>query len=105
MKTTVVNKVHFSEIFRYAQEKYGIGWNKCNDLFFKDGVLTYKQTDEVNFHDRILDIFYPQTITKEGFAKLTKEEILEFTNNKLAWCIIGKFMLDNNVDEIEINNS
>ena len=105
MKTVTVNKVNFSEIFHYAEKEYGIGWNPCNDLFFKEGVLTYRNVDTIYFDERVLDCFYPQDITKEDFAKLTKEEILEFKGNKLAWCIIGKFMLDNNVDEIEVDNN
>lgn len=39
------NTVNFSDIFVFAEEKFGVGWNSANDLFFNT-ILEYKRSNK-----------------------------------------------------------
>jgi len=43
----------FSEIFRWAEAKYGISWNLCNDLFFNTEVIEYRRSNDFYKFDMI----------------------------------------------------
>lgn len=46
--TRTITECGYDDIFRFAEERYGIGWNDANDLFFRGGVLRYGTLDEVH---------------------------------------------------------
>ena len=37
-----IYKTNFCDLFHYAEEHFGIGWNAANDLFFSSDFITYK---------------------------------------------------------------
>jgi hypothetical protein len=43
MKTVTKNVCDFSEVFNFADKKFGVSWNSCNDLFFRTEVLRYQR--------------------------------------------------------------
>jgi hypothetical protein len=90
MKKQKINRVDFSDIFSYAEDKFGIGWNPCNDMFFNHS-LDYKSYNE----------YYqgqPLEYIKEG----VEFDDLEF--HEKGYYIINQFMIDNNLDDIFIDN-
>lgn len=46
--TRTITECGYDDIFRFAEERYGIGWNDANDLFFRGRVLRYGTLDEVH---------------------------------------------------------
>lgn len=89
MKKKEINEVDFSEIFNYATEKFGIGWNPCNDMFFGSS-LKYKSYNEYDLGEPL-----------EWIGDKPYEE-LSFTNK--GYYIINQFMIDNELKSIFIKN-
>lgn len=85
------NVVDFPDIFHYAKEKFGVSWNEANDIFFRQEVLRYKGSNdlelwEMDEHD--LPEEYDPTDTKPG----------------RAWFILRQFMLDNKLKKLLVIN-
>lgn len=89
IKTRTVTECDFSDIFHYAEKKFGIGWNPCNDMFFGYS-LEYKSYNEYDLED-LLDNIIDQSY-----------EELSFTDK--GYYIIHQFMIDNNLKSIRIDN-
>ena len=96
------NSVSFSEIFNFASERFGVGWNPANDLFFGSEVLRYKGYDEFNLNE-IMEFtsFYNDGREVRDF---TDDEIKEMGDTDKANFIIGRFMIENNIDKLLILN-
>lgn len=91
MKTVTRNEVDFSEIFEFAEEKFNVGWNRANDMFFNHS-LNYKSHNEYSL-DECLD-FIDEDKT---FDELSEED--------KGYYIINEFIKDKKVDNIWINNN
>jgi len=92
MKT--VKQIEFSEIFHYA-EKYGVGWNEANDLFFNDPLQYGSVTDLYGGDD-----WRGYTSFWEGDQKaldFTVEEVQAMDDTDKARVIIGAFLNENNI--------
>tara|TARA_R110000868_G_scaffold372982_4_gene636857 strand:+ start:1589 stop:1948 length:360 start_codon:yes stop_codon:yes gene_type:complete len=101
--------VSYTEIFYYAEEKHGIFWNPCNDLFFIDGCINYRGTTKFYPLDMLPDA--PEyvydlgnDVLRENIMKFTtsNDEILELIKNReskrlceIACLIINQFAIDN----------
>ena len=89
MKKVTRNEVDFSEIFDYADEKFGIDWDRANDMFFGNS-LDYKSHNE--FHGGTTAYYN----SKKSFEELDEDD--------KGYYIINQFMLDNNLDNLWIDN-
>ena len=88
-----VNKVGFAEIFQYAKEKFNIHWNPANDMFFRTEILTFRSMDDI-------ELWY----LEERLQKHGEEEFDKLPLNLKAFYILRQFMIDNDVEELQIDN-
>lgn len=101
MKT--VNQIGFSEIFKFAETKYGISWNDANDLFF-NGPLQYGSVSDIyGGNDWIGYTTFWDTSDKKA-ADYTLEEVSALDDHDKAWLILGAFLNDRNIDaEVQVD--
>ena len=85
--------IDFAFIFRFAEENYGICWNRANDIFFGNA-FDYKKTynyyigDWAGYLDAsIKDDFVP----KEKASDYTREEVEEMSDNDKSYIITDAF--------------
>ena len=90
MKKVTKNEVDFSEIFDYAKEKYQVGWNRANDMFFNNS-LEYKSFNEYSLGEPLEMIDESKTF-----------DLLE--EHEKGYFIINQFMIDNKIRNIFIDN-
>ena len=108
MAIKVQNTVCFSEIFDFAEKKYGIVWNDSCDIFHRKEVLTYKETN--NFEPNVLceNIDNKRTLgddTLKVFNSITDEDVNAEENEwRKAHLIIIRFMQDNDVTQLLVLN-
>lgn len=75
-RRTIKNVYCFSEIFRFAESRFGVLWNPCNQLFF-DNTFEYKRLSKCDVDDITetlcgYDLMEPvenETITIESLCK------------------------------------
>lgn len=73
MKKVSRNECDFSDVFHYAEKEFGIHWNTCNDIFFREELLNYKSYDDLYLDElegNLEDTEYP--ITDENVKKGTE---------------------------------
>lgn len=46
-----IHTAEYSEIFRFAEDRHGLDWNTCNDIFFHNHVLRHKGYDKFNVEE------------------------------------------------------
>lgn len=85
------NVVDFSDIFRFAEEKYQVSWNAANDLFFHT-ILEYKRSNSFESADLKCEL------------EETGEWALEEGNDRKAREIMLAFMEENKVKELLVLN-
>jgi hypothetical protein len=82
MTTQTINRVEYSELFKFAEVYYNLSWNESNDLFF-NYVVSY-----------------------ESFAEYTIDEVANHTWKSeraiFAFKILLDFMQQNNINSIFI---
>ena len=88
MKKVIV--IDFSDIFKYAEEHYGLEWNPCNDIFF-NGRLEYGKHTSVDMGDWVeyIDLDVEQ---KDKAGDYTKEEVLEMDDNDKSYVITAAYL-------------
>jgi len=110
METLKVNRVGFDEIFRYA-EKYGVSWNLANNLFFNN-IFDYKTIATVEcsslwwIANEYFHLVNP-SFEMYGFLKtLSVDDVkaLPETDRIKASVICALFMIENNVQEMEVDS-
>ena len=94
-----VKQFDFMDIFKYAEEKYGVDWNTANDLFFNN-VLQYRNVTTfwggedwsgyVSFYK-----------TAKPALEYTVEEVNEMVDLDKAYLIVGAFLNENGVGKNE----
>jgi hypothetical protein len=86
-KVTVID---FAQIFKFAEEQYGIDWNSANDIFF-NGRLEYTKHTSVDMGDWIeyIDLNIEE---KEKAGDYTKEEVLAMTDNDKSYVITAAYL-------------
>lgn len=89
IKTTMIDTY---ELFKFAEKQFGIGWNPCNDLFFRSEVVKYENYTEFELDEPL------EYISSEGDSK-------DYTGDDLAYWIINEFMIQNNLKSILINTN
>lgn len=105
MKKVTRNEVDFAEIFFYAEEKFGVDWNRANDMFF-DNSLKYKSHNE--FVRGELGIHIELTKEQEeAFDKgeTPKIDFHELSEEDKGYYIIEQFMIDNDIDDLYVDNT
>ena len=110
--------VRYSDIFRYANKKHGIDWNRCNDLFFSDtinykGATSFYKLDGVDAEtlglkdysyeeedDQILiDAIIAFVPDKDRIFKENGRIKDHSYANEAARIIINQFMIDEKLDD------
>lgn len=90
MKQVTRNEIDFSEIFNFAEEKFGVDWNRANDMFFGSS-LEYQSFNEYSLDEPL-----------EYIPELPFED-LEETDK--GYYIINEFMKDKKVNSIWVDNT
>jgi hypothetical protein len=104
-----INRVDFSDIFNYAGEKFQIGWNPSNDIFFGE-VLRYESFNEYYIGDLEVEEILERRgiekgeISKDLLDKIPKDNVYHY-NRDVGRLIIYQYMKDNNITEIFIDNT
>jgi len=83
------NIVDFSEIFRFADNRFGIDWNTCCDIFHRTEILAYPGSTELYLFDMKYDL-------KQGFSHCGDKK----DQFKQAYEVLIAFMEKENVDEM-----
>jgi hypothetical protein len=103
MKTLKV--FEFDQIFYFAEKKYGIGWNECNDVFFGNS-LDYGKHSTVYPHDwsAYIDL---EIIAKDKASDYSKNEIEAMSNIDKSYIILSAYFesLDITDDEVLVDCS
>lgn len=82
--------IDFSNIFKFAEDEYGIDWNTANDIFF-NGRLEYTKHTSVDMGDWLeyIDLNIEE---KEKAGDYTKEEVLAMSDNDKSYVITGAYL-------------
>ena len=92
-----VQQIEFSEIFHYA-EKYGIGWNEANDVFFNDPLQYGSVTNLYGGNDWMGYVGFGVDEDPKPALEYTVEEVEAMDRNDQAWVIIGAYLNENNIE-------
>jgi len=114
MKKITINRCDAGEIFRYADKKYGISWNTCNDLFYHS-VINYQKLNHIylydcvgNIEDDVKDciVNFDRGLHFDEVLGLIRKFPVEFVLSQETYVraniILINFMLDNDVNEMEV---
>jgi len=85
-----INEVDFSTIFNYADKKFGVSWNRANDMFFVDGSLTYRSFNEYDLDESLEFI-------DDG------KKFEDMSESEKGYFIINQYMIDNKLEDIFID--
>ncbi len=107
MRTITKNEADFDELFRFAEKRFGIGWNDCCSLFHRSNVLNYHSHTEFWLCDIIqqTQMYYDkgENVVMPSIEEMSDEEIKSAEHEKdKAYLIIGKFMIEHSVDKVFI---
>jgi len=96
--------VHFIDIFKYAEDVFGVERNLANNLFFRTEALTYKSYNEYEMCD--IFEFFDCDVDVEDWdeSDFTIECINKLEDYGKAHAIIGHYMHVNEIDTITIKN-
>jgi len=81
--------VDFSNLFKFAEEHYGIGWNPCNDLFFNSN-LDYGKHTSVEMGSWVEYVSFEEV--KDKASDYTREEILAMKDYDKAYIITAVYL-------------
>lgn len=85
--------ITFDDVFYYADEHFGVGWDDANDLFFGNA-FEYNQIDHVEI--------------EEHYLELSVDEINSLSPHEKANAILSKFLdtigIADDSDEIYIDS-
>jgi len=91
-KEEIVKKaiiLDFSDLFKFAEEHYGIGWNPCNDLFFNCN-LDYGKHTSVDVGGWVEYVSFEEV--KDKVSEYTKEEVLAMNDYDKAYVITAIYL-------------
>jgi hypothetical protein len=92
MKKVTRNEADFSELFRFAEEKFGIGWNDCCDLFHRSEFIRWRNITELYLDD----------LEEHKNVEITSDRSNLDTKYDWASKIAYEFMLHHDVKECTI---
>ncbi len=110
MKTTVINRVGFDEVFYFAEKYFNIGWNDCCELFLNK-MFTYGSITQIYMSDVKHNFTYGKDVDK-----LNGEHLLEYIINfrgtdisKLSSedqrnIVVLNFMFEHEIDDMEVDS-
>lgn len=98
MKTLKV--FEFDKIFNFADKKYGIGWNECNDVFFGNS-LDYGKHSTVYPHDWKAYVSLYEDFSKEA-SDYTNDEIKEMSNIDKSYVILSAYFESLGITDDEV---
>ncbi len=98
-----VTKTNFSEIFDYAEKKFGINWNECNDLFFNSETLSYGSYNEFDLLDDDQGADFEDLAVSLKDIKDDDVKNISDDNDRSNY-IIWRFMKDNNMTYMFVDN-
>lgn len=79
----------FTDIFHFAEKKYGIGWNECNDVFFGNS-LEYNRHSTIYPSDwaAYIDL---QLTKKDNASDYTNDEVKVMTDYDKSYVILSAY--------------
>ncbi len=90
----------FADIFHYAEKKYNIGWNECNDVFFGNS-LEYLRHSTVYPSDWADYIGIDITL-KNKASDYTKDEVKKMCNLDKSYIVLSAYFESLNVKDDEV---
>ena len=107
------NVVVFSDIFKFAEERYGVEWNDCCDIFHREEVFAYRGASDFLFDDIAEQLNLSDEDYKDGewWKDITDEwvesEIKDdypYPKAVKALRITAMFMKENNVEQLMVTS-
>jgi hypothetical protein len=89
MSKQKINKVGFDDIFYYAEKKFGVTWNRANDMFFNHSL---------DYHS------YNEYSVGEVGDYTEGKPYEELTESEKGYFIINQYMIDKNLEDIFIDS-
>lgn len=90
--------VDFDEIFNYADEEFGVHWNKCCDIFHRNEILCTPES-------RNMEICLSTIESNLKWDKEHPDSKYPYSeDNKLAYKILISFMEKHNLKEMYVIN-
>ena len=84
-------KVHdFADIFRYAEEHYDIGWNRCNQVFFGNS-LEYGKHTPWYAGDWMGQVGFSDVMLKPLASNYNKREVFAMSNLDKSYVILDAY--------------
>jgi len=99
MKTCKI--IDFSDVFKFAEDKYGIGWNPCNDVFFGNS-LEYGKHTSVYPEDWAGYVGLDDDEIKEKASDYTREEVEKMSNCDKSYIILSAYLESINITDDEV---
>lgn len=90
MKKVTRNEADFDELFYYAKEHFGLEWNPCDTIFFREDIIPYKGYKDFELNDLWAEF------SDNGERHYRSPERLK------AYEILIHFMKSNNVEELRV---
>jgi hypothetical protein len=91
----------FSDIFKYAESHYGIGWNECNDVFF-NGSLEYGRHSTVYPKDWAAYTGFSDIMLKPRASNYNKKEVGSMNNLDKSYVILSAYFEAEGVTDDEV---
>ncbi len=97
MKTLKI--FNFADVFQFAEEHYGISWNRSNDVFFGNS-LEYQRHTFVYPGD--WGGYVSLEKIKEKASEYTKEEVAEMEDIDKSYVILEAYLESLNITDGEV---
>jgi hypothetical protein len=91
----------FADIFRFAENEYGIGWNPCNDVFFGNS-LEYGKHSTVYPLDWAGYVSFDDADLKDKASDYTREEVEKMDDIDKSYVILSAYFESLNIDDDEV---
>lgn len=91
IQTITRNEADFSDIFYYADKKFGLSWNTCCDIFHKEEILNYENNTDFDIEE--IENYYTTDIEFKNFTKFEQ-----------GYFIIHKLMEEYNFKKLRITH-
>ena len=96
-----VKQIEFDEIFYFAEKKYGIGWNPCNDIFFGNALDYGSVSDFCDWGAYIDPKVFGDDKNKKA-SSFTKEEVLDMSDHDQSYVITAAYLESIGLEDDEI---
>jgi len=91
----------FADVFKFAEDNYGIGWNESNNVFFGNS-LDYQRHTSVYPGDWGGYVSFEDDYIKDKASEYTKEEVAKMSDVDKSYVVLEAYLESLGITDDEV---